>query len=148
MPCIFQQFGCTVVRKKENMKAHETACHYRTISCLHFKCKEVSPISSYLDHLKEKHNSKAVKICDTNEVKWASNFNKYFHDLNLKGRGIAQKIVCLVQNGYHFIIDMQISFTGSTKFYTKILACGDESEKYRACIRILSRTKVRLIAFF
>ena len=143
MPCVFQPFGCTVVRKKDNMNAHETACHYRTIPCLHFKCKELSPINSYLDHLKDKHHSKAVKICDKNETKWASNFNKYFHDLNLKGRGIAQKIVCLVHNGHHFIIDMRISFTGATRFYTMILASEEDSEKYRVWIRVNSPTKVQ-----
>ena len=148
MPCNYSQFGCTVQKKRDKLKDHEKTCIYRTVACLTQSCKDRVPISCYMDHLmdhlKGKHADKVRSYRLENGAEVAWNLTGIYMEFRSRH---GQKAVQLgLKNISHdnneFFIQVHLTRGQNEgvflKFYSKILACGDEASKYRSYIRVFN----------
>ena len=143
MPCNFAQFGCGLSLKKANLKDHEKTCIYRTITCLSPTCEQVHPISSYMDHLREKHANGEIKIRTENEVSQVLNLANYFRTMQRMNRIMGTRLDILFLDDHHFVLTTKLLAEGTLQFHAKILACGDQASNYRVSIRVYNAQKVQ-----
>ena len=144
--------------QRVDLKEHEKSCHYRTIPCLIYGCKELYPISSYMDHLKEKHKSGDPKVSfqlgsgislQTDYIgKFRNERDRHPDDQDRLLRKI--RYLNLQLNGNQFLVEIMASqsvqeFEDGTcfmTFNTKILTTGEEAKNYRVFIKVFNASKV------
>ena len=107
MPCAFAKFGCGVELKKAALKDHEKTCIYRTITCLSPTCDELHPISSYMDHVREKH-ANDVKIWTENELILPLNLKTYFEAMRRNKEPSVSTLNVLCHDNHQFFVKTKL----------------------------------------
>ena len=153
MPCGFTKFGCSAVMVKVEMKEHEKTCHYRSIPCLISGCKVLYPISSYMDHLKEKHRTGELISQSGSKISLQTDYiGKFRKERERHPNNVLRKVRYwnLEYDGNQFLVEIKATQseqefehgTAFVTFHTRILTAGEAAKRYRVFIRVFNASKV------
>ena len=141
--CKNDHFGCNVKLLKEEMKAHESVCEYRTTGCPLLMCKELIPQMKLLEHINNEHTDCHIKI---DKPSWKGDFSR-INEAIASTTGYSWYPTLVEFDGNYFFQECWKNELGNYHVWVYMVGTSNESQKYIYTIKILHPDQIEEISY-